>query len=210
MKRAEFMTQLAALLQDLPADERREALQYYEDYFRDAGETKEADVIEELGSPGKVADTIREGLGVPKWEPKEREVVSGSGPRQGELNQKNNRILKILLVIGICILASPAIGGVIAAVIGIVAALLGTFVALIIGSVVMVIIGAVIVCTGILCIVPEIALGLALLGAGLILIALGAVMTVVSVWAGVKLFTAGCRGVVYLCRIPFHKKEVAS
>lgn len=33
MNREEFMAKLKALLGDIPADEREEALQYYEDYF---------------------------------------------------------------------------------------------------------------------------------------------------------------------------------
>ena len=37
MNREEFMAKLKALLGDIPAEEREEALQYYEDYFDDAG-----------------------------------------------------------------------------------------------------------------------------------------------------------------------------
>ena len=37
MNRIEFMTELAALLQDISAEERIEAMQYYNDYFDDAG-----------------------------------------------------------------------------------------------------------------------------------------------------------------------------
>ena len=41
MNRIEFMTELAALLQDVPEEERRDAMQFYNDYFDDAGEDKE-------------------------------------------------------------------------------------------------------------------------------------------------------------------------
>ena len=44
MNRIQFMTQLAALLQDLPVEERREAMKYYNDYFDDAGEENEKEV----------------------------------------------------------------------------------------------------------------------------------------------------------------------
>ena len=53
------MTELAALLQDVPVEERREAMQYYNDYFDDAGEENEEQVISELGNPAKVAATIK-------------------------------------------------------------------------------------------------------------------------------------------------------
>ena len=58
MNRLEFMTELTALLQNMPEEEREEALQYYNDYFEDAGAENEAQVREELGSPKKVADML--------------------------------------------------------------------------------------------------------------------------------------------------------
>ena len=63
MNRIEFMTELAALLQDVPVEERREAMQYYNDYFDDAGEENEEQVISELGNPAKGAATIKADLG---------------------------------------------------------------------------------------------------------------------------------------------------
>ena len=61
MNRAEYMRELSYLLQDVPDEEREEALQYYEDYFDDAGPDKEEQVVAELGRPEKVAAIIREG-----------------------------------------------------------------------------------------------------------------------------------------------------
>lgn len=63
MNRIEYMRRLAALLQDVPVEERVAAMQYYNDYFDDAGEENEAQVIEELGSPEKVAAEMKAGLG---------------------------------------------------------------------------------------------------------------------------------------------------
>lgn len=62
MNRKEFMERLEALLGVIPEEERREALQFYTDYFEDAGEENEARVIEELVSPEKVAAVIRTDL----------------------------------------------------------------------------------------------------------------------------------------------------
>ena len=61
MNREEFMRQLERLLQDISESERREALEYYNSYFDDAGEENESRVIQELGSPGKVAAIIKAG-----------------------------------------------------------------------------------------------------------------------------------------------------
>lgn len=62
MDRAEFMRRLSDLLQDVPPAEREEALQYYNDYFDDAGEGNEAGVIASLGTPEELAKTIKAGL----------------------------------------------------------------------------------------------------------------------------------------------------
>ncbi len=62
MNRAEFMRQLESLLQSIPAAEREEALQYYNDYFDDAGDESEQDVIEALGNPARVAENIKHDL----------------------------------------------------------------------------------------------------------------------------------------------------
>lgn len=62
MNRAEFMSRLASLLQDVPLAEREEALQYYNDYFDDAGEDNEESTIASLGSPEEIAKSIKAGL----------------------------------------------------------------------------------------------------------------------------------------------------
>ena len=59
MTRTEFLDELERLLDGLPEEERKSAVRYYEDYFADAGVEHEQDVLRELGSPGKVAASIR-------------------------------------------------------------------------------------------------------------------------------------------------------
>ena len=48
MTRTEFMKQLQDLLSDISKNEREEALQYYNDYFDDAGPGEEARILTEL------------------------------------------------------------------------------------------------------------------------------------------------------------------
>ncbi len=62
MTKLEFMKELESLLSDIPLEEREEALWYYKDYFEDAGEAHEEEVIQELVSPEKVAATIKADL----------------------------------------------------------------------------------------------------------------------------------------------------
>lgn len=59
MTKYEFLGDLSRLLSDLSEEERNEALQYYEDYFADAGRDQEQSVIQELESPEKIAAKIR-------------------------------------------------------------------------------------------------------------------------------------------------------
>ena len=62
MNRIDFMTQLESLLQGISEQERNDALLYYYDYFNDAGEENEQDVIEALGNPARVAENIKRDL----------------------------------------------------------------------------------------------------------------------------------------------------
>ena len=48
MNRQEFMRRLEELLKSIPASEREDALGYYNDYFDEAGEENEYQVIFEL------------------------------------------------------------------------------------------------------------------------------------------------------------------
>lgn len=58
MNRREFIEQLRGLLTSLPYGEQEDALQFYEEYFDDAGPENEQRVIEELESPEAVARKI--------------------------------------------------------------------------------------------------------------------------------------------------------
>ena len=62
MSREQFLKRLEELLYDISPEERREALEYYEGYFEDAGVENEAAIMQELESPQKVAQTIRAGI----------------------------------------------------------------------------------------------------------------------------------------------------
>lgn len=62
MNRAEFMRRLTELLGDVSPMEREEAIQYYNDYFDDAGVENESGVIASLGTPEELARTIKAGL----------------------------------------------------------------------------------------------------------------------------------------------------
>lgn len=100
MTRQEYMQQLAALLAAMPEAERRDALDYYEEYFDAAGPEKEAQTIQELGSPQNVAEKIWEGTGAQSGTP----MPDTSMPEQGSRRRKSPvwivlAILAILIVV---------------------------------------------------------------------------------------------------------------
>lgn len=61
MSKGEFMKELEYLLSDIPEEDKRDALAYYEDYLEEAGETAEQ-AIAEFGSPERIAAIIRADL----------------------------------------------------------------------------------------------------------------------------------------------------
>ena len=63
MTRFEFMEELRLRLAVLSEEERTDALQFYEEYFEDAGPENEQAVIAELGSPAALAERILSGEG---------------------------------------------------------------------------------------------------------------------------------------------------
>lgn len=100
MTRQEYMQQLAVLLAAMPEAERRDALDYYEEYFDAAGPEKEAQTIQELGSPQNVAEKIWEGTGAQPGTP----IPDNNMPEQGSRRRKSPvwivlAILAILIVV---------------------------------------------------------------------------------------------------------------
>lgn len=62
MKREEFLRQLEYLLQDIPEDDKRDAIDYYSGYLEEAGPEAEEEVLREFGSPERIASIIRTDL----------------------------------------------------------------------------------------------------------------------------------------------------
>lgn len=59
MNRQDFMNQLAAELSKLPKEEVQAAMEYYSEYFDEAGPEREQQAIKDLGSPSKIATQIK-------------------------------------------------------------------------------------------------------------------------------------------------------
>ncbi len=201
MDRAQFMRELENLLADIPETERREALEFYDNYFDDAGPENEASVIQELGSPQKVAAIIKEDLkgSTERYEYGEYTEHGYEDPRMKEAGQmpekygadrkrnsffrKGNQAVLILAVIAL-VFISPFIKGMLGLALKIVLTIvllpfvlvavlgLGSF-GLLIGG-----IGAVAVGIGFCVSAP--AAGVLAMGIGCLLIALGLLMVLAT------------------------------
>lgn len=81
MRKYAYLARLEELLAALPAQERQDALNYYEEYFDAAGSENEEQTAAELGDPAKVARNILEGEGV---EPPASAAAEPPAPPRGE------------------------------------------------------------------------------------------------------------------------------
>ena len=229
MNRVEFMAELERLLADLPEDERQAAVQYYADYFADAGAENEAEVIRELGSPEKTAESIKADyygrtFDESRFEHKDYmekygqqasgQQTSGqqqAGPAGASVEGKKpwtSRGLKILLILLIAIVVWPVSLGLICAVLGILAAVVSLFAGLVIAAVCVMIAGGVTAVTGLLMSVAYPPAALMTTGIGLLLFVLGLIATVGTVKLCMIVYPAMLRGFVELCRRPIHGKAV--
>lgn len=81
MRKYAYLARLEELLAALPAQERQDALNYYEEYFDAAGSENEEQTAAELGDPAEVARNILEGEGV---EPPTPAAAGPAAPPRGE------------------------------------------------------------------------------------------------------------------------------
>lgn len=69
MTRTEYLSKLDNYLHRLPQEDYQEAMDYFTEYFDEAGPENEARVIQELGSPQEAAQAILNAL----WDKKEHQ-----------------------------------------------------------------------------------------------------------------------------------------
>ena len=220
MNRMEFMAELERLLADMPEEERQAAVQYYADYFADAGEANEADVIRELGSPEKAAESIKADYYGTEFNEADYEhkdymekyrQKSSAGSASGEAGKSRpgtSKPLKLILIIAIAGVLWPVTLGIALAVFGIAAAVVCFFAVLVIASVAILIAGGVTIVVGLAVAIAVPPAALVTAGIGLLMFVLGLIATVGTVKLCIIVYPAMIRGFVNLCRRPFYGKAV--
>lgn len=214
MSRIEFMKELATLLDDIPLEEKQDAIVYYEDYFDEAGVLKEQEVIKELGSPKAVALIIKENLETKEQSPESERAQSLMTKPPLTKRTDNNKIMKIILVVLIIIVGAPIIipiaVGIIGLLIGLVATMFGVFLALVIVAISVVATGIALGIVGMLSLIPDTAAAAVLIGVGLIITGIGLLVTYGSIKLCLIVFPSMVRFLVNLIKKPFQRKAVES
>lgn len=233
MSKSEFLKTLEELLADIPMEEKKEALQFYDCYFEDAGPEHEQDIITELGSPEIVAASIRTGINTSAQEawsrgyftekgyeddiPKEPkyEMLNRADDRSTQHNENaskagfnSNAVLIILLCIFVIPVGIPLLGTVFSLFAASFFTVIGISIAFIVMSFVFTILGLCLAVFGFIKLVTIPIMGICIAGTGLILFGLGLLCTVATVGLCTKVIPAVFRFFVDICRLPFRRRGV--
>ena len=213
MNRGEFMLKLESLLQNISREEREEALQYYNDYFDDAGVENEADIIKELGSPEKVARTLTEDIGESRTDEGEYSEMGYSYTPEDTRNVPavkkkpwTNDTLKVILIILIVIVGAPIIMPIAAVPLALLVAVAALIFGFLVSGIAIGVAGIFLIGFGISKIPVAAALTLGFAGTGLILVAAGIALTIL-IWKVVsKVVPKVFRWAVEMVKKLFHKE----
>lgn len=209
MNRVEFMEQLERLLADIPENDRLDAIEYYNNYFDEAGPENESQVIRELGSPGRVAAIIKADANATGSQ--HTAHTEQDGEKQNMPSTKKKRNIPWPLIIVLLVFASPVLLGVgtglLGGVVGVLGALFGIAVAVIACGVGLSVGGVVCFAVGIVRVFISPAEGLITIGVGSLLLVLGILFTVLFIWCAFKWIPALFRGCVNLCQRLFRRGE---
>lgn len=192
MNRVDFMKQLESLLQNISPGEREEALQYYNEYFNDAGAENEQAVIEALGNPAKVAENIKRDINgggdAGYQKPQNRAMIQyqqTAASTQQEPQKEGIPTWALVLIIIGGILLSPAAFGIASGALGTLVGIIVGWFALIFGfgitALALFVVLLVLLVVGIMCMWADPLAGVALLGGGLVCGALGILFLMLTV-----------------------------
>ena len=238
MRRKEYINRLEQLLLVLPMEEREEALQYYNDYFEDAGIENEENVILELGSPEEVAAKIRAGYVGEHGEYSEQgfedirfqrnqnmvteaERVEGTWEKISEteepvkrkkIRNSNTNIWKVIAIIVLVIFAAPILLplgiAAIAVVFAFIIAVAAVLISVGIFGFAVAVAGVIVIMAGIAKSLMSPATGLLASGIGCMLLAVGVLVSWVLISVLVKVVPVMIRGIVSILGKPFRKAGV--
>lgn len=238
MDRAQFMRELESLLADISETERKEALEFYENYFDDAGPENEDSVLKELGSPEKVAEIIKadlkdstesygygeyteHGYEDPRmkdsgWMPEKYMGGTGGSDENGKGSRffrKGNQavlILAVILLVFISPFVKGTVGGFLTFIVAIFLLPFWLIVGLGIGSVAVLLLGITVIVAGVGLCAAMAGTGIMIIGIGCLLIALAILMILALIRIAVCIVPKWFRKITDFCnRLLYRKKKGA-
>lgn len=214
MDKYDFIKRLDDALAPLSESERESALSYYKELFEDAGSEKESELIEHLGSPESIAESIIRESGMvlnaennsDKTEEKEFDAdeLNHKDKKYHEKKRDNTTILLIVLVI---LLTSPVWAGVAAGALGVIIAIVVAVFALLAAFAIT---GIALLGTGISLLFTSIGAGILLAGIGLLFIGMVILLFMPLFAATIKFCVWLVRAVVKLFHSMFYKREAVA
>ncbi len=171
MSREEYIKVLSNKLKRLPKDDREKALEYFVEYFEDAGEENEQQAIENLGDPKQAADQIICELAVKN---------SREGYKEKSVKKGMKGVWIGILAAFATPIALPMILAVVVLILALIIAVSSTLLALLIAGASMVLSSAVVFISGIVMISKSIAVTLICIGMTGLLIGVGVILVVSS------------------------------
>lgn len=208
MNKDYFLSQLEKLLSDLPEEERREAMEYYVEYFDEAGPERESEVLGEFGSPQEVADRIHEELA-------EKGLIVYNPDAAGKSDKGKSDGWKIACIVLLCILAAPiaipvavaVVAVIISVIVTVLSAIVGVFLAACGVTLAFTLVAVVLFVVGIVKLFSSPLVGLFLIGLALLFAGLALLLGFLVVQLCIVVLPAICRGIYKLCKSMFAKKE---
>ena len=231
MNKEQFIQRLDELLKDISETERLEAVDYYREYFEDAGEENEQQVIRELGSPEEAAHNIREELSGKElvttedsgraysrkentesrdegadsawdWEPKKKE--------EAERKKKNPVIVGLLALAAIFLVITAGIP-VVSAVVGIVAGIIAVFFGILLTTwivgIVFILVSFILFGVAVVNVFAQPIAALLLFGAAFLIFGSGILLVLVGIKLCSVVLPAVIRGIADLGSRIFYRKE---
>ena len=220
MKRSEFIEQLESLLCDVSVEDRQDALEYYKDYFDDAGVENEEQIISDLGSPKKVATIIRESLrsgktsegeyserGYQNERFNEKEELIEGNCGEGKKTKHRNRP-DVLLIIILTIFVSPILLALFAVLFAMFVGIGGVIFGFAVSGIALLLSGIAVFIGGIVMLFISPPTAMFLCGTGMILSVVGLILTILMIKVIKTFLPPLFRTIINWCRRPFHRKEM--
>ncbi len=213
------MNELETLLHDVPESEKEEAIQYYQDYFEDAGEESEEVVLAELGTPEAVASQIKATLyeggesyeygeqgihnGKSQNDTRVRVVKNGEQHHQDTKRKGSNTLVNIMLIV-LAIFTFPVWFSIVASGVAVIFSVIIVLLSIVLATILLVITGVLLCIAGIPALFTRPLAGFTMIGLGLFMTGIFLFALIGMIWIVKYAIPAMIRGIVWLCKKPIH------